>query len=252
MTFASSTGSVGGSGRGFARRTAFALIAAFALVAGLAFTSAASAVDGPPIVSPVTVDEVGYTTAKISGTIESEPYYGENNATLYCFEYSLLSEPLDDKTKWGGGTQACYSIFGPGGKAFLSDEFQNSNRIRPTGSASVLSMVSDRKGSPTDSAPNRTPPSPPNRSTNPAARWRSRTSPSTPPASRAPSKPTPRPARSTPPRKRPTEPSGKSSAGLPASSAPRLQRESSRVTRRASPSSGTPSASKPTPTTKSN
>jgi hypothetical protein len=109
--------------RGFLRAAPILLLAGLALIASLSFTSAASAADGPPIVSPVTVDELGYTTAKVSATTESEPYYGENNATLYCFEYALASEPVDEHTKWVGGTNACYGTFGPGGKAKLSEEF---------------------------------------------------------------------------------------------------------------------------------
>jgi hypothetical protein len=112
-----------GNGRGFARLGPILLIASLVLLASMAFASGASAADGPPVVSPVTVTELGYTTAKVSATTESEPYYGENNATLYCFEYSLVSEPIDEHTKWGGGNETCYGKFGPGGKATLSDEF---------------------------------------------------------------------------------------------------------------------------------
>ena len=70
--FASSAGHVGGDRRGLVRLGSAGLIACLALVACLAFTSAASAADGPPVISPVTVDEVGYTTAKVSGTVESD------------------------------------------------------------------------------------------------------------------------------------------------------------------------------------
>lgn len=83
VTTTSLAGQLSGSGRGFARLASIALISGLTLVASLAFSSAASAADGPPILSTVTVDELGYTTAKVSGTTESEPYYGENNATLY-------------------------------------------------------------------------------------------------------------------------------------------------------------------------
>jgi hypothetical protein len=124
LTHASSGGAVGRNRHGLVRLAPVAMIAGLALVASMAFASPAFAADGPPIVSPVTVDELGYTTAKISATTESEPYYGENNATLYCFEYALAGEPpFDEKTKWKGGTNTCYGIFGPGGKATLSDEF---------------------------------------------------------------------------------------------------------------------------------
>ena len=59
MTSASSAGQLGGNGRGFVRLAPLVLIAGLALIASLAFTSAASAADGPPVISPVTVDELG-------------------------------------------------------------------------------------------------------------------------------------------------------------------------------------------------
>jgi hypothetical protein len=129
VTYVSSAQSAAGNRRGLIRLVPIALIAVLALIGSLAFASAASAAEGPPVVTldPINpATDVGYTTAKVSGTVESdsEPGYPSDGATLYCFEYAEASDPVGEE-KWGGGSKACYGTFSPPGKAVLDDEFVN-------------------------------------------------------------------------------------------------------------------------------
>ncbi len=83
-------------------------MAGLALIAALALgVSTASAAEGPPVISPVAVEEIGYTTAEVSGTVgsDTEPGWSEYSA-VYCYQYALASDPAGEE-KWMAGGQGC-------------------------------------------------------------------------------------------------------------------------------------------------
>ncbi len=156
------------------------------------------------IISPVTVDDARVHDGQSLRHDRKRPVPRRSNGTLYCFEYALASEPSRRKRKWGGGQQLATASSDPGpGKHISSTKIHQTQTrydlpVRLVASAHTAAKdtrACDHPDPPYTTFTTKA------RQRNPAARWRSRTSPSTAPASRAPSKPMPRPGRSTPPQK---------------------------------------------------
>ena len=106
--------------RGFLRFAPIALIAGFVLIASLAVASAASAAEGPPV-NHVTGATAEYTTAHVTGTVESDvtPGFSDEFASLWAFEYAVKGTPPNGS--WTGNP-CCNGQIAPSGKAPVEAE----------------------------------------------------------------------------------------------------------------------------------